>query len=107
MPRTLEEVLRHADELADRFEALDPATLNFVDASALRSALIDRATAERAVLDAIRTVRAAGLPWGAIGAMLGTSGEAARQRYGHHVPTSPRADVPTSPRPDVVEEAHR
>lgn len=34
------------------------------------------------VLDAVRGARQAGLPSSAIGALVGTAGEAVRQRYG-------------------------
>ena len=37
------------------------------------------------VIDAIRTARASGMSWSAIGAFVGTSGEAARQRYADKV----------------------
>jgi hypothetical protein len=33
--------------------------------------------------DAVAVARAEGHSWATIGAMLGTTGEAARQRYGH------------------------
>ena len=42
-----------------------------------------RAQAERDVSEAVAVARAERHSWAAIGAMLGTSGEAARQRYGH------------------------
>jgi hypothetical protein len=57
MPRSAKEILAHADELARRFEDHKPAP------------------------GAVRAARADGHSWAAIGAMLGTSGEAARQRY--------------------------
>ena len=38
--------------------------------------------AERAIVDAIIAARAKGAPWEEIGTILGTTGEAARQRYG-------------------------
>jgi hypothetical protein len=41
------------------------------------------AQAERDISEAVAVARAEGHSWAAIGAMLGTSGEAARQRYGH------------------------
>jgi hypothetical protein len=83
MPRSIEELLEQADELAARFEAHQPGDV--VDAAALRavrSAFLDRAAAERRLADAVSVARAEGHSWAAIGAMLGTSGEAARQRYG-------------------------
>ena len=45
-----------------------------------RSAL-KHGLSEADILDAIRGARDAGMSWAAIGNMVGTSGEAARQRY--------------------------
>jgi len=84
MPRTVDEILAHADELAARFESYEPAEADEVDVAALaalRDAVAEQAQAERHVLDAIRGARDAGMSWAAIGNMVGTSGEAARQRY--------------------------
>ena len=84
MPRTVDEILAHADELAARFESYEPVEADEVDATALaalRDAVAEQAQAERHVLDAIRGARDAGMSWTAIGNMVGTSGEAARQRY--------------------------
>jgi len=85
MPRSLQEILDHADELADHFEENPPDPADMVDAKtlhALRDAVVDRAKAEEAVATAVESARAAGHTWPRIGAILGTSGEAARQRYG-------------------------
>lgn len=84
MPRSVEEILKHSDELARRFEEYDPRAederLSPVEA-ALREAISRRAAAEREVLDAVRNARAVGVSWASIGHLVGTSGEAARQRY--------------------------
>ncbi len=85
MPRTVEEILQHADELARRFEDYEPDPGDERDPEAfrlLRRAAEDRARAERSVDDAVRAARASGYSWSVIGVLLGTSGEAARQRYG-------------------------
>lgn len=84
MPRTTEEILAHAEELARRFETYEPHPGDARDARALRD--IARgfghvAEAERELADAVSVARAEGHSWSAIGAVLGTSGEAARQRY--------------------------
>ena len=50
-----------------------------------RQAIQERSDAERHVLDAIRAARVAGMSWSAIGLFVGTSGEAARQRYRNEV----------------------
>jgi len=86
MPRTAQEILDHADELAARFELAEPADVR--DATALRAirdAVLARADAERTLRDAVVRARHEGHSWAAIGAMVGTSGEAARQRYGQAV----------------------
>jgi hypothetical protein len=85
MPRTTEEILARADELARRFEEHEPGTGDIRDARALRdiaAAFARLAASERDLAAAVSVARAEGHTWAAIGAMLGTSGEAARQRYG-------------------------
>jgi hypothetical protein len=85
MPRSLEEILAHADELADAFEAYEPKPEDEGKASslvALRLAAARRAEADRALLEAVVDARQHHVSWAAIGNLLGTSGEAARQRYG-------------------------
>jgi hypothetical protein len=88
MPRSIEEILNQADQLSDRFENHEPHAESITDAaalSALRNAFLDRAAAERRVADSVLVARAGGHPWAVIGSMVGTSGEAARQRYGHTI----------------------
>jgi hypothetical protein len=85
MPRSTEEILAHADELARRFEDYEPAEGDAKDASALRDvagAFARLAGSQRDLAAAVHAARAQGHSWAAIGAMLGTSGEAARQQYG-------------------------
>ena len=53
--------------------------------AALRSAVLERSEAERHLLEAVRQARDSGMSWAAIGLLVGTSGEAARQRYGGKV----------------------
>lgn len=86
MPRTAEEIIHQAEELATRFESHEPDGYDVRDASALRElrhAFLARAEAEQRVTDAVEKARGDGHSWASIGAMIGTSGEAARQRYGH------------------------
>ena len=88
MPRTVDEILQHADELASRFEDYEPDPADELDPGAvalLRAAIQERSDAERHVLDAVKAAREAGLSWASIGLFVGTSGEAARQRYGSKV----------------------
>jgi hypothetical protein len=89
MPRTIDEIINHAEELAARFEDHEPDADEMKDATALRElrhAFLARAEAEQRVTDAVRRARADGHSWASIGAMVGTSGEAARQRYARIAP---------------------
>jgi hypothetical protein len=83
MPRSIQEILDHADELAKRFEDYEPADGDElpVEAVLLRRAVLARARSECDVVEAVTAARAAGLSWAAIGAILGTSAQAAQQRY--------------------------
>ena len=85
MPRSVKDILDHADELARRFEDYKPAPEDERDPRifiALRDAVVSRSDAERSVQSAIDEAREHGYSWAFIGRLLGTSGEAARQRYG-------------------------
>ena len=90
MPRTAQEIIDHADELSARFERHEPGD-DIHDATALhvvREAFLARADAERVLGEAVIQARQSGHSWASIGAMVGTSGEAARQRYGQPITTS-------------------
>lgn len=84
MPRSIREILEHADELADRLEQYEPSPEDErpVEEYLLERAVVARAHGERQVLDAVRAARAKGLSWQRIGELLGTSAQAAQQRYG-------------------------
>ena len=85
MPRSLQEIIDQAEQLAARFEGHDPDLSEVKDAAALRAvrrAAHARAKAEADLADRVSVARVQGHSWAAVGAMLGTSGEAARQRYG-------------------------
>jgi acyl-CoA reductase-like NAD-dependent aldehyde dehydrogenase len=88
MPRSLDEILARSEQLADEFESYDPGpgdrdTVSPV--TAVRLAAYRRAEAERELADAIAAARQERTSWKVIGELVGTSGEAARQRYGKHV----------------------
>lgn len=88
MPRTVEEILAHAEELAVRFEDYEPNAGDELDVGAinlLRAAVAEQSAAERHLLDAVKAARDAGMSWASIGTFVGTSGEAARQRYAPRV----------------------
>ena len=84
MPRRVSDIVEHADSLAARFEQYSPGPDDKRDPeayTALRQAALARAEAERSVQQAVQDARAAGFSWRSIGVVVGTSGEAARQRY--------------------------
>ncbi len=85
MPRSIQEIIDQADDLARRFEDYTPDPEHNRPAQAaqlIRHAARERAVAESHLAEAVKHARKDGLSWSAIGAALGTSGEAARQRYG-------------------------
>ena len=84
MPRSIQEILDHADELAARFERLDPSAGVELEVPEylLRRAIIGRARSERQVADAVVAARQAGLSSSRIGKELRVSAQAAQQRYG-------------------------
>ena len=84
MPRSMQQIINQAEDLAKRFEDYEPSRDDQRPAESLvhiRAAVIARAEAERSVAESVRRARKDGLSWAAIGGVLGTSGEAARQRY--------------------------
>lgn len=84
MPRSIQEILDHADELAKQLEDYepDPNDERSVEEYLLERAAIARARSEREIVDAVTRARSKGVPWQRIGTILGTSAQAAQQRYG-------------------------
>jgi hypothetical protein len=84
MPRSIQEILDHADELEKKFQDYDPSDADEVDVAEylLRRAALNRARSERQVVEAVAAARAAGLSWKRIGQQIGTSAQGAQQRYG-------------------------
>jgi hypothetical protein len=77
--------MSQADHLAKHFEDHEPTPTKVRDAASLRKvrkAFLQRAASEGELLKVVLDARSDGQSWAAIGPMLGTSGEAARQRYG-------------------------
>ena len=85
MPRSIQDILDHADELAQRLEDYepDPDDERPVEEYLLERAVLERARSERQILDAVTAARAKGTSWQRVGELLGTSAQAAQQRYGH------------------------
>lgn len=88
MRRSLTDLIANADRLADAFENHDPVPGD-VDAPlpplmAVKLAAFRRSQAEKELAHAVHNARAAHLSWRQLGEAIGTSGEAARQRYTNH-----------------------
>lgn len=83
--RSLDDIAARADELADAFEDYDPEPGDrdapLPPAMAVKLAAWRRDVAERELTDAVRSAREQRLSWREVGEAIGTSGEAARQRY--------------------------
>ena len=84
MPRSIQEILDHGDELAARFEEYEPeeGDERVLEEYLLERATIARARSERQIVEAVAAARSSGLSWQRIGDILGTSAQAAQQRYG-------------------------
>ncbi|GAA2247720.1 hypothetical protein N1031_17710 [Herbiconiux moechotypicola] len=85
MPRSLEEIAALDEYYSARCEAYEPDPADEIDIRAhdeLVAAAAARAAAEMRLAAAVVAARNGNMTWGTIGAIVGTSGEAARQRYG-------------------------
>jgi hypothetical protein len=85
MPKSIQEILDHADDLSKRFEDYEPTKDDErpVAEYLLQRAALARARTERQVVEAVEGARTEGISWARIGALLGTSAQAAQQRYGN------------------------
>ncbi len=83
MPRSIQEILDQADKLAEKFENYEPNPDDErpVEEYMLERAALARARSERQVADAVIAARSAGASWQKVGSLLGTSAQAAQQRY--------------------------
>ncbi len=83
MPRSIQEILDHGDELAQRFEDYEPTSGDERDVEEylLERATLARAQSERQLVEAVTAARSKGMTWQRIGTILGTSAQAAQQRY--------------------------
>ncbi|MDR3202932.1 MAG: hypothetical protein LBT54_07380 [Bifidobacteriaceae bacterium] len=83
--RSIEDIKARADAFADAFENYDPKPSDqnapLPPVMAVKLAAWRRDTAERELADAVRAAREQRLSWREVGEAIGTSGEAARQRY--------------------------
>lgn len=69
MPRSIQDILDHAAELAQRFEDYEPepADERPVEEYLLQRAVLARARSEQQIVDAVVSARAAGMSWQKIG----------------------------------------
>jgi hypothetical protein len=83
MPRSLADIIRNADGLAQRAEAFEPddASETTTPEMLVRRAAWKRDQAERDLANAIAVARDEHVPWRVIGKTLGTSPQAAQKRY--------------------------
>lgn len=83
--RSIEDIKARADEFADAFENYDPKSGNqdapLPPVMAVKLAAWRRDTAEHELAEAVHAAREQRLSWREVGEAIGTSGEAARQRY--------------------------
>ena len=65
MPRSIQEILDHADELARRFEDYEPSEGDErpIEEYLLQRAALARARSERQIVDAVVAARHAGITW--------------------------------------------
>lgn len=85
MPRTLQQIVEDEDRIARLLEDYEPDPSDERDPEVFRSLLVasaERVRAESALSDAVTQARAGGFSWSLIGSAIGTSGQAAQQRYG-------------------------
>jgi len=87
MPRTRDQLQRAADEAERWLDSLDPAAIASPDADAshlrrLGAAVRAAATSQAELADAVAAAREHGHTWTQIATMLGTSRQAAQERYG-------------------------
>jgi len=87
MRRNLEALIANADALADQFETYEPKDEDFnaplPPLMAVKLAAFKRDSAEKELAAAVAQARAAKVSWRKLGEAIGTTGEAARQRYTH------------------------
>ena len=90
MPRSIQEILDHADKLAQRFEDYepDPGDERPVEEYLLERAALAQARGERQIVEAVAAARAKSVSWQRIGQLLGTSAQAAQQRYSAVIETA-------------------
>lgn len=85
MPKSSQQLIDDLDSLVERFESYEPREQDRRDPQLYRNleaAVRARAESEQAIVAAVAAMRADGDSWATIGWILGTTGQAAQQRYG-------------------------
>jgi len=85
MPLSLQEILDRQDELTARLENYEPEPDDERDPAVFRrllAAASNRVKSEATLAEAVAEARTAGYSWALIGSTIGTTGQAAQQRYG-------------------------
>jgi hypothetical protein len=93
MPRSLSELIEHADFYTKQFEDYPTSSEDAIDSDifkALWSAGQQKSALENSIAELVIKARSEDMSWKLIGQILGTSGEAARQRYGSLVKNNPK-----------------
>jgi hypothetical protein len=84
MPKSIKDILSNADSLSQRLKQYEPDPKDERDVKifkSLQQAVIEKSLVEENLLKIIKKARKNGYSWSLIGSFLGTSGEAARQKY--------------------------
>jgi hypothetical protein len=85
MPKSSQKLIDDLEILVKRFEDYEPRPEDRRDPQLYRNleaAVRSRSEAEDAIVKAVTAMRADGDTWATIGWILGTTGQAAQQRYG-------------------------
>ena len=93
MPRSLSELIKQGDFYAKQFEDYPSSTSDQIDLevfNALWDAGQQKSALENSIAELVIKARSENMSWKLIGQILGTSGEAARQRYGSIVRKKPK-----------------
>ena len=93
MPRSLNELIKHADFYAKQFEDYPTSSQDAIDSATfneLWSAGQQKSTLENSIAELVVKARSENMSWKLIGQIIGTSGEAARQRYGSITKRKPK-----------------
>jgi len=93
MPKSVQEVIDTLDKYEEMIEKFAPSSENEVDAETfrlLREAALERIKLEKQISILVNQARENNFSWSFIGTILGTTGEAARQRYGSLVKKKPK-----------------